>query len=99
MAQNQKIGKHKTRVLFGNHRHVVQYHDTNVVIYDGHNVSLDSGGFKTATTKRRMNQASAQWNIGYHVYQRDFEWFVSFPLSGMEDIPFVDRMKFSKSKI
>lgn len=41
----------------------------------GHLV-LNHGGHKTATTKRRMNEALAAADLSYRVSQTDFEWRV-----------------------
>jgi hypothetical protein len=39
-------------------------------------VTLDSGGYQTVTTKRKMNQAANQFGLGYAVHQHKGEWFV-----------------------
>jgi hypothetical protein len=74
------IGKHKTIVaIFPTGRKTVTYHNTDVVTVEADGtVTLNNGGWKSNTTKLRMNQASRQFGLGFGVYQRDFEWFVSF---------------------
>jgi hypothetical protein len=62
-------------------------HSTEVVHFDREKIILNTGGWKTATTKKRMNQASAEFDLGYHVYQADQEWFVDYR---GEVYPFVD---------
>ena len=53
------------------------YHKTAVVKkFDNGDIQLNSGGWKTRTTLRAMNQASNQDNLGFRVYQRKFEWYV-----------------------
>lgn len=39
---------------------------------------LTAGGWWTNTTKNRMNQASNQFDLGYNVFQKDFNWFVDY---------------------
>jgi hypothetical protein len=39
-------------------------------------ITLDTGGWRTPTTKLRMNQAARAWGLGYHVYQADGAWYV-----------------------
>ena len=57
----------------------VAYHATNVVtVHPDGSITLDSGGWHSATTKARMNQAACQFSLGYSVYQRDFAWFVEY---------------------
>lgn len=55
----------------------VRLYETSVVIHwaDG-TFSLDDGGYRTVTTKDRINQTIPH---GYRVYQRDNEWYVSDP--------------------
>ena len=79
--QERTIGKHATRIFkledeTGYTNTVVRYHDTNVVTFNRDGVRLNHGGYKTATTKRRMNQVSEAFNLGFKVYQKNFEWFV-----------------------
>jgi hypothetical protein len=75
---------------------IIRYHSTDVVKFTEHSITLNSGGWHTATTKTRMNQASNQFGLGYSVVQRDFGWYVVFP-SGMK-LPFSDGMTFLKHK-
>lgn len=72
----------------------VTYQRTNIVTWEDGNITLDSGGWETVTTKRKMNQAAHQFALGYAVYQKDFTWFVDLP-SG-ETVRFVDGMTFPR---
>ena len=54
----------------------VTYHYTDVVCWNNKKIVLNSNGYRTATTKRRMNQASEQFGLGYRVFQKDYEWYV-----------------------
>jgi hypothetical protein len=64
---------------------VVRYHNTDVWAmsyvpwgrYHANRVVLSTGGYRTVTTKRRMNQANNEYDSGVHVYQRDWEWYVT----------------------
>lgn len=78
-----------TRTTRNNGRTVVRYHDTDVVSFSAKEITLSSGGWRTVTTKRRMNQAAAEFNLRYHVYQTDGEWFVD--IAGVH-IAFYDGM-------
>lgn len=83
----------------------VRYHNTDVVCFNDKHIILDSGGWQTATTKTRMNQASNQFNLGFHVYQEKGEWYVSYPhhkergCIHIKCMGFSDRMKLDRSKI
>lgn len=39
-------------------------------------VRLNTGGYFTKTTKKRMNQFAEMFNLGFRVYQEVGEWFV-----------------------
>lgn len=70
-------------------RHYV-YHSTAVVIVNpDKTIRLDSGGWRTVTTLRAMNQASAQDGLEFRVFQRRGDWFVTW--QGRE-LPFADQM-------
>ena len=71
------IGTHKTKQKVKDNTLSVVYHNTEVVkVINNEQVILNNGGYYTATTKRRMNQASLQYNLGFSVYQSDFTWYV-----------------------
>lgn len=78
MGQMQRIGKHATSVFTDGGVTHVMYHRTAVVVFNDAAIILRSGGRKTATTKARMNQASNQFSLGFHVYQRDSIWYVDY---------------------
>ena len=83
MSQTQKLGTHKTTITkelgIGNEDYmVVRYWNTDIVKFNNERIILNTGGWSTATTKLRMNQASNQFGLGYNVYQKNFNWFVEY---------------------
>ena len=77
MAQTHTIGKVATRVQKGDGITRVTYHSTDVVtVYPNGKIVLDSGGWRTNTTKLRMNQASQELGLGFNVWQRLGNWYV-----------------------
>lgn len=83
MSQQQTVGKTSTTVVqdeAGTLR--VTYHSTVVVKATKNEIVLDTGGWKTATTKTRMNQASNQYGLGFRVRQVDGEWLVDHGPAG-----------------
>ena len=78
MAQTSICRGVATSVVCTNGRITVVYHNTMVVDVTPEHITLDTGGWKTVTTKRRMNQASTQFNLGYTVYQQKGQWFVGY---------------------
>ena len=78
MGQIDEVGRHATTVR--RHKGVLSivYHNTEVVNASPDRVILNDGGWRTVTTKARMNQASNQYDLGYQVWQHDFDWYVSW---------------------
>ena len=72
----------------------VTYHSTDIVAFNDSMIVLNSGGWKTVTTKRKMNQASVQFELGFSVFQDKGEWFVILP--NRNTVDFVDGMTFSR---
>lgn len=78
MAQTQRIGKTATKVIEKVEGISVIYHQTTVVWFNLAKIVLDTGGWFTLTTKTRMNQASNQYGLDYHVRQVKGQWFCEF---------------------
>lgn len=67
-----------TNVFNENRETKMVYHKTVVAKFDHEKITLNSGGFQTATTKRRMNQFSEMYSLGYRVFQEDYCWYVDY---------------------
>lgn len=71
------------------------YHSTVVAkIFDDGVVFLNSGGYRSNTTKLAMNQALNERGLPYSVYQEKGKWFVLDRSSG-NSLTFHDNMKLS----
>ena len=75
----------------------VRYHRTRIVEWDGDHITLRSGGWQSVTTKRKINQEANQFELGFGLYQKSFDWFVTLP-DGRE-VPFEDGMMFSRHAV
>ena len=75
---------------------MVKLHDT--VIFkmvenkSGNVITLRSGGWRTVTTKKRINEAFRTVGVALNLFQEDGEWFVYNIAS---NIPFYDGMTFT----
>ena len=83
MSNPNKIGRTATQVFNEDHPvlgkvTIVVYHNTPVVKFNGDKIILDSGGYKTLTTKTRMNQAANQFGLGFFVFQKGYDWYVDY---------------------
>lgn len=95
--RTREVGKVATSVFTDDDGYTkVVYHSTVVVRWNELEILLNSNGWRTATTKTRMNQAAKQFRLDFDVYQQDFEWFVDI---GNEVIPFVDGMSFPRQNL
>ena len=58
----------------------VYLHGHQIATIDHHTnaVKLDSCGYETVTTKSRLNAILSEVKTGCSVYQKDFNWFVSY---------------------
>ena len=100
MGQQTRISKNNTKVERVGAYNVVTLHGTPVVkLHSNGTVTLNSGGWRTATTKTRINQVATEWGLGFRVHQDNYRWNVSLidPQSGHLHKPrgFMDGMTFS----
>lgn len=107
MTQTRRVTGVATSIREEGGKTIVRYHSTDVVAFDSQEIVLNSGGRRAATTKLRMNQASHQFGLGFHVYQEDHEWFVTYREQDAEgipdavrriEIPFEDGMTIPRTK-
>ena len=94
----QRVGTHKTQVIRDGITTQVVYHVTPVVTFDTHNIVLNTGGWHTATTKLRMNQASRQYRLGYTVYQKEYEWYADYQYTWNGNI-YIETFPFNDGKL
>jgi hypothetical protein len=73
---------------------IFKLYGTDIVTVYPKKVVLNSGGYRTMTTKRRMNQISDELGLGYQVYSEKGEWVVVDKLwqSGRAELVFKDGM-------
>lgn len=108
MPSNNKLSTYRTTWEHEANRGSVTYVKTRIVAWEGDIVTLNSGGWQTVTTKRKMLQAANQFALRFCVFQRKGEWFVDVKRNDGElsvhpersywlglEIPFRDGMKFN----
>ena len=76
MARTDKLSTYRTTWEHDATRGSVTYIRTRIVAWDGDTVTLNSDGWQTVTTKRKMNQAANQFCLRFGVHQKAGEWFV-----------------------
>ncbi len=70
MSQTAKVSGVATTIRTDTNGTHVRYHSTDVVSFNDKTITLRTGGWNTATTRLRMNQASNQFHLGFSVYQK-----------------------------
>ena len=78
-----KLSNYATTVFKEDGWYKVVYHSTCIVKWNEKHIVLDNGGYMTATTKKKMNQAANQFDLGFQVYQENFDWFVDITSNNM----------------
>ena len=74
----------------------VTYHNTVIVAFGDTHVILDTGGFDTVTTRRKMQQAAHQFSLPYRVFRKAGETMVQW--TGAEPVPLTYRACFMWGK-
>lgn len=91
MSRMDRLSPYRTAWTTSAYGGSVTYAHTEIVRWEGSQVTLRSGGWETPTTKRKMNQAARQFGLRYSVYQHKGDWFVRIG-RGRPAVPFVDGM-------
>ena len=69
---------------------VIRYYDTDIVEFNGTEVFLHTGGFNTASTVRRMNEASKEFALGFTVKRVDGALYVTYGIGKVSGAKFFD---------
>lgn len=63
------LSTYKTKITtFGGYTSIT-YHSTEIVKFNADTIILNFGGYDTVTTRRKMNQASHMFDLGFGVYR------------------------------
>ena len=95
MAYN-KLSTYKTAWTEDATGGMVIYTKTKIVDWTDERIVLNSDGWQTVTTKRKMNQASHQFGLGFGVYQRDHVWYVDTPQG--DTVEYFDGMEINREE-
>lgn len=84
LAGNTYLQRHPNKEDY-----TIEFHGTRIItIHSDGTYTLNSGGHRTATTKKRLNEYSTA-----HVFQEKGEWYVGIGYKGGPRVPFFDGMK------
>lgn len=92
MAHN-KLSMYKTAIVESANGLSVVYHKTPIVSKNANgDITLNSGGYESVTTKKKMNQAANQFGLGFGVFQKNYVWYVTYKGQTLE---FYDGIKLA----
>ena len=82
ISKSKLLHKHLRYIEYIDGKIVYRLYDTDIITKKDGKTILNSGGYKTVTTKRYINLYS-----GFYVYQKDYNWYIK---NGEKTIEFVD---------
>jgi hypothetical protein len=78
MSRSNTLSMYKTTIRNVNQFTIIRYHKTDIVKFERcGDIVLDFGGYDTVTTRRKMNQASKQFGLGYSVFRHKGQTYVN----------------------
>ena len=86
----QKMIDNNTAYYTANNSEIIRLHNTDIFIKNGDNIIMHTGGWKTRTTKDRLNKALDRFHIPYQIYSEKGVWILR---SSDNEITFYDGMK------
>jgi hypothetical protein len=90
-ARPVTLGKRKATTCRDQYGYtVIRYYDTDIVEFNGTEVFLHTGGFNTASTVRRMNQASKEFGLDFTVRRIDGRLYVTYGNEKVNGAKFFD---------
>lgn len=77
-GSRRKVAKKATSYEQSGDAIIFTLYHTPIVTVSKHEIVLNHGGYRTVTTKRRMNEISEELMLGYAVGQSKGEWHVRY---------------------
>lgn len=82
MSRMDKLSTYATKIKKSEAETIITYHRTDIVRFDADLIALKFGGYDTVTTRKKMNQAAAQFYLPYSVHRKAGETFITSRISG-----------------
>ncbi len=96
IINSKKIGNNTYQINYKNGNKSIRLHLTDVItFYPNGNISFNSGGWFTPTTKNRINDFN---NNGYNITQKKHIWYIS-RYNNIDQFVFYDGITFNKNGI
>lgn len=82
MGQTRKVSKNNTTVRTVDGETIVTLYGTEIVKFNAKQITLNHGGYITATTANRMNQVANEFGLPFRVCRKAGTMFVSSTYRG-----------------
>lgn len=76
VKKSRIIGNNTLLIDYKDGRRAVRLHNTDIITFSNDVITLNSGGWKTVTTKDRINAHCRMFEKIPYLYQRDSQWFI-----------------------
>ena len=77
-VQSSRIfGNNTLRIIYKDGTEAIRFHNTDILSVKDGVVTLNSGGWKTNTTKDRINQYLNHFDVPFYIQQRNHQWFIA----------------------
>lgn len=93
IVSSRKVKNNTRLTIYKNGDKVLRLHNTDIIKWQGDKIILNSGGYKTTTTKARINQFLPD---DIKVYQKNGVWFID---NGAYHFKFFDGIELTKDGI
>lgn len=70
------IGNNTLSIIYKDGTEAIRFHSTDVLSVKDGIVTLNSGGWKTNTTKDRINGFLRHFDVPFYIQQRNHQWFI-----------------------
>lgn len=71
------IGNNTLGIFYKDGTEAIRFHNTDILFVKDGVVTLNSGGWKTVTTKDRINQFLRHFDVPFYIQQRNHQWFIA----------------------
>lgn len=70
------INNNTLRIVYKDGRVAIRFHQTDIISEQDGLVTLNSGGYKTVTTKDRISEYLLWFGVPFYISQRNHQWYI-----------------------
>ena len=77
VQSSRVFGNNTLRIIYKDGMEAIRFHNIDILSVKDGVVTLNSGGWKTNTTKDRINQYLNHFDVPFYIQQRNHQWFIA----------------------